>query len=535
MRLAESAKRLEPRTALLALLLIQLLAVVALALAAPHDGWLWFQGGDQLWHWVGAWLMSDGVLPPTEVGYVWSLLLLPLAAVAGPSFLAGVPVLVVVQPLVLVPLATVLVYAAGSRIAGRWFGVWAATIWALAPLVAIPLFVGRYHDRWVDQFLPQLEGLSGLSDLPATIAVLAAAVATFRALERRVLLEGAVAGVLTGLALGIKPSNALFVAAPLAAFAAARAWRPAGAFVVALLPALVTLAIWKIRGLGELPAFAFPETTLAASPADVVAANPLTRYINFDWGQLNNNLDQLREFFWSARLLEWAPIAGGIALARRSVPHAVLVSVWFWAYLIGKGTAQVASVESGSFWRLLMPALPAYALLLAALPLLVPGLGGRIAALARPELRPLRLRPVAIAAALVVLLPLAAVSLLRPLDDTRVLQLQDEGTLVPVVDELRLSATREGDRLLLTWSAPDTGSSYPFYRLFRTEGEELRCVTAGALQCILDGQPFDTVEGTRQVVPFRPGTYRLGMVANWRREKGQGETLLLGPPLVVGK
>lgn len=532
MRLAESAKRLEPRTALLALLLIQICAIVALALSAPHDGWLWYQGGDQLWHWVGAWLMSDGVLPPAEVGYVWSLVLLPLAAAAGPSFLSGAPALVILQPLVLVPLATVLVYAAGARIAGRWFGVWAASVWAFGPFLAIPLFVARYHDRWVEQFLPQLGGLSGLSDLPATVCVVAAALAALRALDRPEPLEGAIAGVLAGLAVGVKPSNALFVAAPLAAFAAARFWRPAAAFAVALLPTVATLAIWKLRGLGELPAFAFSATTLVA-PGDLLAANPLTRYVDFDWGQLHANMDQLREFFWSARLLQWAPIAGGIALARRSLPHSILISAWFWAYLIGKGTAGVASVESGSFWRLLMPALPAYALLLAALPLLVPGLGGRIAALPRPVPRVLPRRTIAIATAAAVLLPLGAVSLLRPLGDTRAIQLQTEGTLVPVVDELALEARRTGDRLALSWRAPDTGSSYPFYRLFRSEAEELYCFDAGVQQCILHAEPFDTVEGTRQTVPFRPGTYRLGMVANWRREKGMGETLLLGPPLVI--
>ena len=45
---------------------------------------------------------------------------------------------------------------------------------------------------------------------------------------------------------------------------------------------------------------------------------------------------------------------------------------WLLGYVVVKGAAEVATVESGSFWRLIMPALPAFALLTASLPLLVP-------------------------------------------------------------------------------------------------------------------------------------------------------------------
>ena len=527
------AAGLAPTHVLAAILVLQIAAVAGVAAAAQHDGWMWFQGGDQLWHWTGAWLISDGWLPPTYVGWVWSMLLAPAAAILGPSFVAAAPLYVLVQPLTLVPLATALVYACGSRLGGRWFGAGAAAIWVFAPLVAIPLFVDRYHDRWVDQFLPQLYGLSGLSDLPTTVVVVAAMVATLRALDRPLYFEGALAGALMGLALGLKPSSALFLAAPVTALAVARAWRTAAAFVLGMVPFLLVLAVWKVRGLGELPAFADGTAgRVAAGPDGLLAVNPVDRYLELDWDHLDGNLDQLREFFWSARLLVWIPIAGTIGLFRLSIPKALLVALWFWPYVIAKGTSQLVTVESGSFWRHVMPALPAYALMLAAIALLVPGVAARIRAAEPPAPRQLPQRALALAGAVAFLVPLATIALVRPVDGPRAIQMFEEGTLIPVVDDLRIDATRSGDRLQLRWSRPDTGRSTPFYRLFRSD-DDLECFDLGVRHCVLRGEPMDTIADPAHTVPFAPGIYRIGAVVDARRQVGEGETFLLGPPLVV--
>ena len=63
-----------------------------------------------------------------------------------------------------------------------------------------------------------------------------------------------------------------------------------------------------------------------------------------------------------------------IAIGRRSWPKALLVFGWFAAFFVLKGTSSHAKVEDASFFRLMMPSLPAFILLLAAVPLLVPGL-----------------------------------------------------------------------------------------------------------------------------------------------------------------
>ena len=151
-------------------------------------------------------------------------------------------------------------------------------------------------------------------------------------------------------------------------------WRAAGASCgfagAALAPGLLLLALWKQRGLGQLPLFASGgagDHALAAIgvplPSDPLAS--ISRYVHIDWTHLRQNRDSLREFFWAVRPLEWVPIAGLLALGRRSWPKAVLVTGWFVAFLIVKGTATDSNVEDASFFRLMMPSFPAFVLLLA--------------------------------------------------------------------------------------------------------------------------------------------------------------------------
>ena len=99
---------------------------------------------------------------------------------------------------------------------------------------------------------------------------------------------------------------------------------------------------------------------------------------------LHDNASHLREYFWSARLLEWAPIAGTVGVARRSPPLAGLLATWFGVFLLVKGTTPLSTVSSGSFFRFVMPGFPAYFLLGVSILLLVPTLGASLAR-ASPE------------------------------------------------------------------------------------------------------------------------------------------------------
>ena len=88
--------------------------------------------------------------------------------------------------LVLGPIALLCVYGIASRIGGRLLGYWASLLWVVAPFAAIPLFVGRYHERWIEQFLPQALGLTAMADFPSMVLV-----ARRRALRRALALAGA--------------------------------------------------------------------------------------------------------------------------------------------------------------------------------------------------------------------------------------------------------------------------------------------------------------------------------------------------------
>ena len=129
-----------------------------------------------------------------------------------------------------------------------------------------------------------------------------------------------------------------------------------------------------------------PATAAAAAVLLGLAAIWLSRAPDvegFSLDALQANLAGLREYFFSQRLLQWVPLAGLIAVARRSIPLALALGGWFGGYVAFRLTS-ATTFEEGEFFRLLLPALPAFVLLTAALPLLVPTLAARLGPLARP-------------------------------------------------------------------------------------------------------------------------------------------------------
>ena len=332
----------------------QWLAVAVFALTVQRNGWLFYQGGDQTWFYTSAWVLSDGRIPETLVSWVWAAALTPIAALFGPDFLAGLPAVVLLQYLFLLPLGLIFVFAIASRIGGRPLGLWAAAWWIVIPYLAAHLFVDRYHDTYVEQTLPQGLGLTSLGDFPSMIAVLAAAYFAVRALESRARLDVVASGLLVGLAIGVKPANGLFIFAPVAMFALARRWRAIAEFGLAVLPGLIVLVAWKYRGSG-IALLATESVRLAADVGPPDFSEPtfwerVRSYIPLDSNQLNHQFLGFREYFWSARLLEFLPLAGVIAVARRSVPLAGLLAVWLASFFVVKGSSPTVSVETGSIW-----------------------------------------------------------------------------------------------------------------------------------------------------------------------------------------
>jgi hypothetical protein len=553
MRVAErlGALRREPWFVLALLVVVQWLAVAIFALTVQRNGWLFYQGGDQTWFYTSAWVLAHGHIPETLVGYAWAFVQAPLAAVAGPDFLDSVPALVFVQFLILLPLALVGVYAIAARIGGRALAWWAAALWIALPYLAIPFFVQRYHERYVEQVLPQVLGLTGLGDFPSMVAVVWSAYFAIRALDTHVPVDAVVAGLLAGFAIGIKPSNGLFVFAPLAALAVTRHWRATVGFGLALVPALLTLTLWKYRGSG-ISLLANEPLRLASGVLADQYSPPsflerVRQYVPLDREQLNGQFLGFREFLWSARVLEFGAVAGAIAVARRSWPKALFLGVWLGAFFLVKGSSPAVTVESGSFWRLLLPAFPAYFLLLASIPLLVP-VAGRQLAEGFPSLtRSYSWRHPAVVglAALAAVVPLLVVAVLPSQKQAVATTVPLRSLFLPIDATWQASVEGVEGGLQLRWPASRARGGDVFYVLYRSPvsyrfesndklvDQGLMCTPAtGATHCSLE---MDEVARGRDTVAIdRPGpgswTYRVGVAANWLDDPEQGDVFVVSGP-----
>jgi hypothetical protein len=525
-----------PRTVLAGLVATQWLATLAFALTVRHNGWVYYQGGDQIWYATTAWLLGDGLLPPTYIGFGWPLPLVPLGWLVGPDYVGFLPPLIGLQVLVLGPVALACVYAIALRIGGRLLGLYAALLWMLAPYLAILFFRDDYHDRYVEQFLPQALGLTALADYPSMVCLLVAAYLLVRALDTADWTWAATAGVAAGVGATIKPSNLLFLAGPALLLLLARHWRSVFPYAVGIVPPLLLLALWKQRGLGSVPAFSLEETRVAAG--SFVSADVLDKYVYLDWDTFRHNMASLREYGYSVRVLQWIPIAGAFALARRSLPLGGLLAGWFGAFLLFKGTAPQATVDSGSFFRLLMPAYPAYFLLFACLPLLLPGVLRRIKAGAIPAApRPIGRRTLIVVGVLFVAVPLVAVAAPQPLSARDPEAISINTILTPVDEAIRVTVTPDGARRTVTWAHPGFGPTEVFYRVYRTEfqGADVECSTTRSPECILKMITLATTRQARYVdlSPPEDARYRIGIATNWENNPAGGDVISISAPIAA--
>ena len=363
-------------------LVSQWIVVAIVASIAPHNGFSYYSGGDDTWYYTSAWVLGHGHIPQAYVGYGSSFLLAPLARLAGPSLVAGLPFVVAFNVIVLWPIALLCVYGIAKAIAGRGFAYFASLAWTVFPLASIPWFYPRYHHRLVDLVLPSTVGLVATADFPAVVFVLIATYFALRAITQGSFEAALMAGAAAGFALAVKPANAIFLPAPLAALLVARRPKELLLFCGGLVPALGALALWKYRGIGYLPAFSHSASALASGrlTPPPVGSLSFTHYFKFNWAHLRNNMYAVREFTWSLRLLTWVLVAGVVALARRSGAFAVLFGGTLVSYIVLKATSPAVDVGSGSFFRFMMPAFPAFFFSLVSLPLLVPVFGRTLAA-----------------------------------------------------------------------------------------------------------------------------------------------------------
>lgn len=529
---------------LVPLLAAQWIAQIVFALSVHHNGFLYYQGGDQIWYYTTGWLAGHGFVPKTLISPAWAFVLAPFAQIVGPGYVSALPVAIVIEALVLTPVALFCVYDIASRVAGRIVGYVAAGLWVFGPYIAIPLFKQTYHSKYVDQFLPHPLGLTMMGDFPSVVALLAAGALVIRTYQTRRVEWAIAAGLVTGVAVLTKASNLIFLATPLVLFLLGKRWRELGTFALALVPALGALALWKYRGYGTLPAFgnglgrqhlALGAHGLATTTGSVFT--PLHKYVSINWANLQNNLDGLGEQFFSLRVLQFLPFAGAIAVARRSWRLAIALSVWFWLYFVIKGSDAVSSVDSGSFFRLLLPAIPPLVIMVACLPVLIPRLGPVLAErFPAPVPRVPGRRVLIGAAVLFAFVPFVASAGLQRIS-TASRSIIVHQIAVPVDPGVGLTAAPHAGGVVLRWRDSSAGSTRVFYRVLRTKGRtDVACLpSSGTTDCYFAGRPLRTVR-TTSIVDHPPAgtwTYRITVAANWVDDPKMGDTFLVSAPVTV--
>jgi hypothetical protein len=527
------------------LVVLEWLAVLATARVVRHAGWIYYQGGDQLWYYTLGWLLGHGQLTQTLVGYGWSAMLAPIARVAGPNLVSALPAIALLNVLVLLPAAMLALYGIAARIGGRLFGYWAVALWLVVPFAGVLYTNTGYHQRYTELLLPQAFGLTAMADFPAMVATVVSIYFCVRSLwsEQATLLDGIAAGVAAGAAIAIKPSAALFLAGPALAFAYRRRFKLAGAMLVGLAPAVGALTVWKERGLGQIPVLSQGAGRLAghglAAGAPLAGLDFGKYYHLLNWAQLGHNIDLLREHFWSGRLIVWLVIAGLIGLGRRSLTAFALVGGWFLAFAIVKGSYASASIEDGSLFRVMMPSYPAFVLVLASVPLLLPGAPQKLrtwrAAFAEPRPR-VRWSLAGAALLLTAIVPLAAIAAVRTTGQIDRATAGKTVMPVPANVDVGLAASVQDRHVILTWR-PDGLSGGPvFYRIWRGRTGGTTCPQhLGALLCGVDAPEVGTTHANRfdDRAPRGRWVYRLAIAANWLNDPNYGDVYVLSRPVVV--
>jgi hypothetical protein len=387
----------------------------------------------------------------------------------------------------------------------------------------------RRHDyrvQFEQNFLaPHVYGLTNMADLPSVALTLACAWATLRALDSQRDEEWVFAGLLAGVAIGVKPANAFFLVAVAALLALRRQVRGVIVFVLGIAPAVIVLVVWKQRGLGNLPLFAAGQLHEAAGP--VVAASP-GKYLPFDLHHLKTELRDFMEDFWSVRLLEWIALAGVVGAIKRVPARGAFLVVWFVMFCVVKGSSEQASINTTSYFRLTEPGLPAYALLAAAIVYLVPWRRERPE---RAAPRPVPRWALATTAVLGALVPLVLVLALRsqPASGSTVRELT-YNTESPV--SASLTAAVSG--ATLSWRPVDGHGARVQYVVYRVDQSTGGCTapSSGAHECLFEGTQVGITRATTLAVPAG-ATYRVAAAANYLDELNGGDLMLIGPPVTV--
>jgi hypothetical protein len=276
-----------------------------------------------------------------------------------------------------------------------------------------------------------------------------------------------------------------------------------------------------------------------------VLAIGLHSYFHPSWSFFTQQLDSIREHFWSVRVLEWLALAGTIGLLRRSRPAGLLFGGWFFSMVAVKWMSPGhGTIDDSDLLRQTISAIPAFLVILAGVVLLFPGLPQRLRRPAPGAWGTRRIR-VASAAALGTLFCAVPVGLAAALpvlstSDTISYYTQNGVSLsapFTVDSSWHPTVTRSGGTVQVRWRALSPLGGAMGYRVLRSPAAQpVVCDnTGGGAQCRLNATVVTATKGTS--FTDRPGagswTYRVAGVASWINDPTAGDVYVAGAPVDV--
>jgi hypothetical protein len=185
-----------------------------------------------------------------------------------------------------------------------------------------------------------------------------------------------------------------------------------------------------------------------------------------------------------------------------------------------------------------MPAWPAYLLLFASIPLLVPTLVRRLGdRIDPPAARGVRPRWVVLAVVVTVAVPAVATvasTRIKPPTPAVVQEFEGGNILTPVDESIHVQVERTSSGQRVSWT---TGSwrGKVFYKVYRGPGggHDVQCALsfATAWSCYLRMTIVNTTSATSYVDPSPPAgsVYRVGVGSNWLDDPDLGDVYAISP------
>jgi hypothetical protein len=477
------------------------------AMIASHNGWQFYNGGDGSWYFTTDTILAHGHIPQATLGYGYSLLLAPILHFYGPNAMLGLPAIVLFNQLVLVPIALLCVYGIANMIGGRWFAAAAGVVWVAFPVAVIHYFHADYHMRYVDMQMPPMVGVTPEGDYPSMVLLLVSAYFVLRFTRSGRMLDVVTSGLAAGFAVVVKPSNFLFVPAPLVALLIGRNPRAIAAFAGAFLPSVLGLTIWKARGLGYVPFFQHQPTAVALGPHPrELIGDPMTSwwhgFVPLSWPALHRNFEQLGGYTVSRGLIIALVIAGFIGLAKRWMTAAAFMGTWLGMYVLVKGSSTAFGIADGDLFNHLIPAFPAFFFTVLSFVFLVSFLKPRLRAVdpASEPMRDWRLRygPAGVLA-VITTIGLAVVATFPPLTSADEAVVTGVNFIVPA-NAFGLTAKRvDRSRVRLHWDPQRATDGTFSYGIFRDPADRLSCapIPGATSRCVFTGVQIAAVPGSR--------------------------------------